>query len=96
MTLCDVAWRGKAVGSCLAVICLVGGTVALVAIVTLGKNVEVCHRVWGGGWLCWMGRQERGAECSCFDAERAVEHRAWAGGGGWGGCLCMSGAGYVV
>ena len=57
--MCDVAWRGKAVGSCLAVICLVGGTVALVAIVTLGKNVEVCHRV---GWLAlWDG--QTGAWC---------------------------------
>ena len=61
--MCDVAWRGEAVGSCLAAICLVGGTVALVAIVTLGKNVEVCHRV-GGGVALWDG--QTGAWCRVF------------------------------
>ncbi len=60
MPLCDVA---RPVGSCLAVICLVEGTVALAATATLGKNVEVAAER-GGGWPCGMGSQERGADVS--------------------------------
>ena len=62
VTLCDVAWRGKAAGSCLAVICLVGGTVALVAIVTLGKNVEVCGGGRGAAGLVGWADKECGAD----------------------------------
>ena len=84
VTLCDVAWRGKAAGSCLAVICLVGGTVALVAIVTLGKNVEVCH---GVGWLAlWDGqtgawcRRARGVLSLMWNVQLMSTERGLGGG----------------
>ena len=86
VTLRDVAWRGRAAGSCLAVICLVGGTVALVAIVTLGKNVEVCH---GVGWLAlWDGqtgawcRRARGVLSLMWNVQLMSTERGLGGGGG--------------
>ena len=92
MPLCDVA---RLVGSCLAVICLVEGTVALVATATLGKNVEVAQSV-GGGLALWDGqsgawcRRVRGVHALTWNVQLSTER------GLGGGCFSVSGAGNVV
>ena len=54
----SVVWS-RPVGACRAVICPVGGLVALVTSVALARTGCAAERAGGGG--CGMGKQERGA-----------------------------------
>ncbi len=81
----SVVWS-RPVGACRAVICPVGGLVALVTSVALGKN-GLCRRARGGGGGLWDG--QTGTWCRRAMGVLALVWNAWGGGGE--GCVCVSG-----
>ncbi len=82
----SVVWS-RPVGACRAVICPVGGLVALVTSVALARTGCAAERAGGGGVVGWANRNVVQAchGCSCFGVERVgrrgrgLRLREWAG-----------------